>query len=300
MLVAEGWQDYELIDTGFGEKLERWGKYVLRRPDPQALWAREDSETLWENADAVYHRSDQGGGYWEYRGTVPDRWKIEYGKLIFLVQPMQFKHTGVFPEQAVNWDWARVRIGREQNRRRKEGRNDAIEILNLFAYTGGATMAAVSVGARVCHVDASKGMILKAKENITASKLSNELTRFIVDDVSKFVRREIKRKRRYDAIIMDPPAYGRGPDGELWKVENQLFDLIRLCSELLSREPLFMIVSSYASALSPTTIGNFLALSVGSKNGGLVSSDEIGLKSSLRGLTLPCGCCGRWEAANKD
>ena len=295
MLVAEGWQDYELLDTCFGEKLERWGKYILRRPDPQAIWPKGAEEALWGSADAVYHRSGRGGGYWEFSRDVPDKWTIKYEGLTFHIQPMQFKHTGLFPEQAVNWVWARDLIVRRLKRMRDRGQVGTTEVLNLFAYTGGATLAAVSAGARVCHVDASKGMVQRAKENMSASRLPSELTRYIVDDVRKFVKREIRRNRRYDAIVMDPPAYGRGPDGELWRVEEQLFDLVEMCAKLLSDEPLFMIISAYASALAPTAIKNLLSLTVESEIGGRVSCDEIGLESLAQGFVLPCGCCGRWE-----
>jgi len=297
MLVAEGWQDYELIDTGFGEKLERWGSYILRRPDPLAVWPRELEEDRWECADAVYHRSDKGGGYWENKANrMPEKWVISYKELKFLIKPMQFKHTGLFPEQALNWEWSMEKIRRERERRQSRGIDRPVDILNLFAYTGAATMAAVSAGARVCHVDASKGMVRVAKENAEISGLPHELTRYIVDDVGKFVGREVKRGRKYDAIIMDPPAYGRGPDGELWKIGDQLFDLIGRCIELLSQEPLFIIINSYATSLSPVTLGNILTLSAEKRFGGKSFCDEIVLRSGSRGIVLPCGCCGRWEA----
>ncbi|MCL2164675.1 MAG: class I SAM-dependent methyltransferase [Oscillospiraceae bacterium] len=296
MLVAEGWQDYELIDTGFGEKLERWGEYILRRPDPQVLWPNDSKEKRWSGADAVYHRSDKGGGYWEYIREIPDKWVIGYEGLRFQIQPMQFKHTGLFPEQIVNWKWIKAKIEEERTRRQSCGIDDTINVLNLFAYTGAATMTAVLAGARVCHVDASRGMVQRAKENVALSGLPYELTRYIVDDVFKFVRREIKRNRKYDGIIMDPPTYGRGPDGELWKIEYHLFDLVEQCVALLSLRPSFIIVNSYASALSPATVGNLLSLSVERKYGGRTSYHEIGIRSSSRSVVLPCGFCGRWEA----
>ena len=299
MLVAEGWQDYELIDSGFGEKLERWGRYILRRPDPQALWSRESSDGIWAKADAVYHRNDKGGGHWENATQLPDKWVIGYKELKFQVWPMQFKHTGVFPEQAVNWDWVGEKIERERKRRLNNGCTDVVDVLNLFAYTGGATMAVVSAGARACHVDASKGMVQKAKENVALSGLPSDMTRYIVDDARKFVTREIKRNKKYDGIIMDPPTYGRGPDGELWKIEDQIFDLVNQCVKLLTPTPLFFIINSYASILSPATIGNILALSVKRKYNGRVICDEIGIKSGFGNVILPCGRCGRWEAPDE-
>jgi len=288
MLLADGWKDYELIDAGNGEKLERWGGYILRRPDPQAIWPISAGTEVWERADAHYHRSSSGGGRWEYIKKLPSRWTIKYGELSFYIEPTGFKHTGLFPEQAVNWDWIRDKI-------KKSGRK--INVLNLFAYTGGATVAAIHANAEVCHVDASKGMVTRAKENLELSGLRDRPVRFIVDDVLKFVAREKRRGRKYDAVIMDPPSYGRGPNGEVWKIEDELFGLISLCMDVLTDEPLFFIVNSYTTGLSPTVIENMLKLSLKKKFGGMVNADELGLKASATGLVLPCGSTGRWEMA---
>jgi len=287
MLLADDWVDYELLDAGGGEKLERWGKYILRRPDPQAIWPIAGDQSVWEKVDAHYHRSSSGGGSWEYKNKLPERWVINYEGLSFYVEPTGFKHTGLFPEQAINWKWLMGKI---------KSRPGRTSVLNLFAYTGGATVAAASAGAEVCHVDASKGMVTRAKENLNLSGLGEKPVRFIVDDVVKFVRREIRRGRRYDAVIMDPPSYGRGPKGELWKIEDELYGLIQLCMDLLSEEPLFFLINSYTTGLSPTVVGNMLRLSVKRKFGGRVSADEIGLPITLSGLVLPCGAAGRWEA----
>jgi len=287
MLLADDWLDYELIDTGDGEKLERWGKYILRRPDPQAIWPIDNNTGIWQKADAHYHRSSSGGGKWEFKRKIPDRWMINYGDLTFYIEPTGFKHTGLFPEQAVNWKWMMKKI-------KSSGRQ--VNILNLFAYTGGATVAAASAGAEVCHVDASKGMVTRAKENLAASGLGDKRVRFIVDDVVKFVQREIRRGRKYDAIIMDPPSYGRGPKGELWKIEDELYGLICLCIDVLSPKPLFFLINSYTTGLSPTVIKNMLQISMKKKFGGTVFADEIGLPVTSSGLVLPCGASGRWEA----
>ncbi len=286
MLLAEDWKDYELIDTGGGEKLERWGKYTLRRPDPQAIWPAAGNIKAWAAADARYHRSKSGGGNWEYIKKLPSQWTIEYGELAFHVEPTGFKHTGLFPEQAVNWKWMESKI-------RNAGRK--ISVLNLFAYTGGATVAAAHACAEVCHVDASKGMVTRARENLALSKLSDRPVRFIVDDVMKFVSREIRRGKTYDAVIMDPPSYGRGPNGELWKIEEELYGLITLCMKILTPQPLFVLVNSYTTGLSPTVVGNMLKLSMQLKFGGSVNADEVGLRASSNGLVLPCGAAGRWE-----
>ncbi len=286
MLLAEEWKDYELIDAGGGEKLERWGNFILRRPDPQAIWPITGNEKDWANADAHYHRSSSGGGNWEYFKKLPAQWNIKYGELSFHIEPTGFKHTGLFPEQAVNWDWMEQNI-------RTAGRK--VSILNLFAYTGGATVAAAHAGAEVCHVDASKGMVTRAKENIALSKLSEAPVRFIVDDVIKFVSRESRRGKTYDAVIMDPPSYGRGPNGELWKIEEELYGLISLCMQILTPQPLFLLVNSYTTGLSPTVIGNMLRLSMQHKFGGSVTADEVGLRAAATGLILPCGAAGRWE-----
>ena len=286
MLLAEDWKEYELIDTGGGEKLERWGKYTLRRPDPQAIWPVTGDEKIWSGADAHYHRSSSGGGSWEYHRKLPHQWTVKYGDIELYVEPTGFKHTGIFPEQAVNWKWMQEKI-------KSAGRK--ISVLNLFAYTGGATVAAASAGAEVCHVDASRGMVTRAKENLALSKLSDRPVRFIVDDVVKFVSREIRRGRTYDAVIMDPPSYGRGPNGELWKIEEELYGLIKLCMDILTPQPLFFLVNSYTTGLSPTVIGNMLRISVQRRYKGSVAADEVGLRATATGLVLPCGAAGRWE-----
>ncbi len=310
MLLADDWKDYELIDTGGGEKLERWGKYTLRRPDPQAIWPAAGNEKAWRNVDAHYHRSSSGGGRWEYFRKLPAQWTIKYGDLEFFVEPTGFKHTGIFPEQAVNWKWIESKIrgavgaaGRTDDQKYDrediagiEGEGRRISVLNLFAYTGGATVAAAHAGAEVCHVDASKGMVARAKENLALSKLADRPVRFIVDDVVKFVARENRRGRRYDAVIMDPPSYGRGPNGELWKIEDEIYGLITQCMDILTEKPLFFLVNSYTTGLSPTVIGNMLKLSMQRKFGGGVTADEIGLPVSAADLVLPCGASGRWEA----
>lgn len=287
MLVADDWKDYELIAAGGGEKLERWGEYVLRRPDPQAIWPRTGDVGIWERADAHYHRSSSGGGSWEFKRKLPEKWTISYGKLSFYIQPTGFKHTGLFPEQAVNWKWMMDRI-------KNAGRG--IRVLNLFAYTGGATIAVAGAGAEVCHVDAAKGMVARARENLILSGLGEKPVRFITDDVKKFVQREIRRGRLYDAVIMDPPSYGRGPAGELWKIEDELFELLELCTQVLSQTPLFFTVNSYTTGLSPAVVNNLLLLSVAKSFGGETSADEIGLRATSSGLILPCGSTGRWCA----
>lgn len=287
MLIADDWKDYELIDTGNGEKLERWGKYILRRPDPQAIWPVIDQTGRWERIDANYHRSESGGGNWEYLRRLPERWTVSYGDMSFYVEPTGFKHTGLFPEQAVNWKWMASKI---------KSASQPVRVLNLFAYTGGATVAAAYAGAEVCHIDAAKGMVARARENLQLSGLGEKAVRFIVDDVIKFVQREKRRNRYYEGIIMDPPSFGRGPNGEVWKLEDELFGLIGLCIEVLSPQPLFFLINSYTTGLSPTVLANMLALSMGRKYSGRISSDEIGLKASSSGLILPCGSSGRWEA----
>lgn len=286
MLLADGWKDYELIDTGGGEKLERWGKYILRRPDPQAIWPIRDKNGRWEKADAHYHRSSSGGGKWEYRTRLPETWSIQYKELRFKIEPTGFKHTGLFPEQAVNWDWMIDRI-------RTAGK--PVKVLNLFAYTGGASVAAAYAGAEVCHVDAAKGMVAWAKENLQLSRLGDKPVRLIVDDVVKFVEREKRRGRTYEGIIMDPPSYGRGPKGELWKIEDELYRLVELCTEVLSPEPVFMLINSYTTGLAPTVLSNILTLNLKGKFGGKVTADEVGLPVTSTGIILPCGASGRWE-----
>ncbi|HEY8391115.1 MAG TPA: class I SAM-dependent methyltransferase [Capillibacterium sp.] len=288
MFLAEDWQDYELLDTGDGEKLERWGKYILRRPDPQVIWPRLVKDKHWDGAHARYHRSKSGGGSWEYFVQLPEKWEISYGDLKFYVKPMGFKHTGLFPEQAVNWQWIIKKI---------RGHQTPVRVLNLFAYTGGASLAAAYAGAaEVCHVDAAKGMVTWAKENLQLSGLANRRVRFIVDDVSKFVQREIRRGHRYEAVIMDPPSYGRGPNGELWKLEDELYNLVDLCLNVLAPEPLFFLINSYTTGLAPSVLKNILTLTVKKRYGGTIAADEVGLPVSRSGLVLPCGATGRWEA----
>ncbi|MBP3967187.1 MULTISPECIES: class I SAM-dependent methyltransferase [Paenibacillus] len=286
MYNADLWKDYELLDTGNGEKLERWGGYVLRRPDPQVIWPIANESGLWKTADGHYHRSSSGGGEWEFRTKMPERWSISYGELKFHIKPTSFKHTGLFPEQAVNWTWMMDKI-------RKAGR--PIRVLNLFAYTGGATVAAAAAGAEVCHVDAAKGMVQWAKENAELSGLSTAPVRYITDDVFKFVQREQRRGSKYDAIIMDPPSYGRGPNGETWKLEQNLYPFLEFCTTILTENPLFVLVNSYTTGLSPTVLHNMLHMTVGRKHKGSIHCGEIGIPISASGLTLPCGILGRWE-----
>lgn len=281
--IAKDWKAYELLMTGDGQKQERWGDFILRRPEPQAVWP---AEKPWEKADAVYHRSKSGGGHWEYIRKIPAKWQISYKQLKFNVEPTGFKHTGLFPEQAVNWDFSMEKINRA-------GRKT--EILNLFAYTGGATVACASAGASVCHVDAAKGMVARAKDNLALSGMRDKPVRFIVDDAIKFVKREIRRGRKYDGIIMDPPAYGRGPAGELWKIEDTLYELVELCAQLLGEDPLFFIINSYASALSPILMENIMGLLLQNKLGGQIETFELGLKITNSSMILPCGFTGRWE-----
>lgn len=287
MFLADKWTEYELIDSSDGEKLERWGKYILRRPDPQAVWSHKISSAPWNKTDATYHRSASGGGKWQFfNKSLPQSWKINYHDLTFNIKPMGFKHTGLFPEQAVNWDWFSGLISKE---------NRPINVLNLFAYTGGATVAALKAGASVCHVDASKGMVSWAKENVIASGLGDKPVRYIVDDVVKFVQREFRRGRKYDAVIMDPPSYGRGPSGEVWKIENELFHLVTECVKILSEKPLFFLINSYTTGLSAQILTNILTMTLCSIFGGNVSSDEIGLPITAQNLILPCGISGRWQ-----
>lgn len=293
MFLANGWKDYELIDCNRGEKLERWGEYRLIRPDPQVVWELDPAQKspLWSRADARYLRSKSGGGQWETYQKLPDSWTVSYGKLTFGIKPMGFKHTGLFPEQAANWDWFSGII-------RQSGRTD-VQVLNLFAYTGGATMAAAAAGAAVCHVDAAKGMVNWAKENAALSGLSDRPIRYIVDDVKKFVDREIRRGRKYDGIIMDPPSYGRGPGGELWKIEQELFGLIQLCLKALSDRPLFFLVNTYTTGLSGSVMENIFRLTLLKRFGGRFAVDEVGLPVTSQGLVLPCGYSSRWCAAEQ-
>lgn len=287
MYLSDQWQDYELLDTGGGEKLERWGSVMLRRPDPQIIWPLESETQEWKQAHARYHRSSSGGGQWEFKEKLPEQWTIRYGRLQFLIRPTNFKHTGLFPEQAVNWDWIMNKI---------RGANRPIRVLNLFAYSGGATIAAASAGAEVCHVDAAKGMIQWAKENAQLSGLSDKPIRYITDDVFKFVQREQRRGKQYDAIIMDPPSYGRGPNGETWKLEENLFPFLEFCTTILSPNPLFMLINSYTTGLSPSVIHNLLHITMKKRHGGTIHCGEIGLPITRSGIHLPCGILGRWES----
>lgn len=284
MWIADQWKDYEVIDTSEGEKLERWGKYTLVRPDPQVIWNTPRTDPRWRHYDGRYARSSSGGGKWSEH-HLPERWQIGYGPLTFHVKPMNFKHTGIFPEQAVNWDF-------EMDRIRGAGR--PVSVLNLFAYTGGATLAAAAAGASVCHVDAARGMVAWARENAKASGLEQAPIRWIVDDCAKFVEREIKRGRRYDAIIMDPPSYGRGPSGEIWKLEENLFPFVELVTGVLSEEPLFFLINSYTTGLSASVLTYLLETLVSRHHGGHTDSQELGLRVSSTGLALPCGATGRW------
>ncbi|ACL76762.1 class I SAM-dependent methyltransferase [Ruminiclostridium cellulolyticum] len=285
MLLADEWKEYELIETGDGEKLERWGNIILRRPDPQIIWPIKDKK-VWDRADAHYHRSQSGGGQWEFKKKVPKRWTISFNDLKFYIEPTGFKHTGLFPEQAVNWKWMINSIQKA---------NRPIRVLNLFAYTGGATVATAYAGAEVCHVDAAKGMVNWAKENLALSGLADRPVRFITDDCMKFVQREIRRGKKYDGIIMDPPSYGRGPGGEIWKIEDSLYGFVEQCMGLLSDKPLFFLVNSYTTGFSPTVLSNILKKTIGRRFKGTYSSGEVGIPVSNSGLVLPCGIYGRWE-----
>ena len=286
MWIADNWKDYKVIDCSDGEKLERWGEYTLIRPDPQVLRSFPRKDRGWREWNGHYHRSSKGGGEWEFR-KLPEQWEIHYGELTFHLKPFSFKHTGLFPEQAVNWDWFSEQI-RTADR--------PVKVLNLFAYTGGATCAAAKAGASVTHVDASKGMVTWAKENAKASGLEDAPIRWIVDDCVKFVEREIRRGNHYDAIIMDPPSYGRGPKGEIWKIEEKIHPFIQLCTQVLSEQPLFVLVNSYTTGLAPAVLTYMLASELEPKYGGYVESQEIGLPVERTGLVLPCGAAGRWTA----
>ena len=286
MWVSDGWRDYELIDCGGGEKLERWGKHVLVRPDPQAIWQTPRNNPLWRRPDARYARASTGGGAWEKK-DVPAQWQVRYRELTFQVKPMNFKHTGLFPEQAANWDFAMEQI-------RRAGR--PISVLNLFAYTGGATVACAAAGASVCHVDVARGMVSWGRDNARASGLEDAPIRWIVDDCAKFVEREIRRGRRYDAVIMDPPSYGRGPSGEVWKLEDSLWPFVELVAGVLSDEPLFFLINSYTTGLAPSVLTYILESLITPKYGGRTHSDELGLPVTESGLALPCGATGRWMA----
>lgn len=285
MDVANNWKDYEILDMANGEKLERWGNVYLIRPDPQIIWKNKSFPEKWNIANARYNRSSTGGGSWKYNKKMPENWQIKYKNLTFNIKPMGFKHTGLFPEQAVNWDWMIEKI---KNAKRE------IKVLNLFAYTGGATVACSYAGASVCHVDSSKGMTAWAKENIASSGLADRPVRFIVDDVVKFVNREIRRGNKYDGIIMDPPSYGRGTNGEVWKFEENIADLVELCTKVLSDNPLFFLINSYTTGISSTVLENILRLNI--KKKGKLSCGEVGLKMTNSKLVLPCGIYGRWES----
>ena len=285
MWIADGWKDYELLDCGGGEKLERWGDQILVRPDPQAIWESDRKNRGWRTANARYSRSSTGGGHWD-KNKLPESWPIAYKDLRFQVKPMNFKHTGIFPEQAANWDYAMAKI-------RAAGR--PVSVLNLFGYTGAATVACASAGASVCHVDAAKGMVAWGKENAAASGVADRPIRWIVDDCGKFVEREIRRGRRYDAVIMDPPSYGRGPGGEVWKLETNLWPFVELVSGVLSDDPLFVIINSYTTGLSPSVL-TYLSESIFTRRfGGRSASQELGLPVTASGLVLPCGATCRWE-----
>ena len=284
MWIADQWKDYEVLDTSEGEKLERWGDYLLVRPDPQVIWNTPKELPGWRKMNGHYHRSSKGGGEWEFF-DLPKQWEIAYKELRFNLKPFSFKHTGLFPEQAVNWDWFSDKI-------RNAGR--PVKVLNLFAYTGGATLATAAAGAAVTHVDASKGMVNWAKENAKSSGLEEAPIRWLVDDCMKFVEREIRRGNHYDGIIMDPPSYGRGPKGEIWKIEDSIYDFIRLCTKILSDDPLFFLVNSYTTGLAPAVLTYMLSTEL-KRFGGHVDSQEIGLPVTKTGLVLPCGASGRWE-----
>jgi 23S rRNA (cytosine1962-C5)-methyltransferase len=329
MFIADHWKDYEVIDTSSGDKLERWGKYILRRPDPQVIWQTELRNPAWKKLNGHYHRSQKGGGEWEFF-HLPEQWTISYvlggtGKstlrenaretyqrvapvyalltelpakdreLTFHLKPFAFKHTGLFPEQAANWDWFSDKILGEIERRRAAGSDKPVKVLNLFAYTGGATLAAAKAGAHVTHVDASKGMVQWAKENAQSSDLDTAPIRWLVDDCTKFVEREIRRGNTYDAIIMDPPSYGRGPKGEIWKIEDAVYPLIQLAAKLLTKDSIFFLINSYTTGLQPAVMSYMLSTVLVPELGGVVHSEEVGLPVTETGLVLPCGCSGRWE-----
>ena len=289
MWVSDQWRDYTLLDCGGGEKLERWGPYTLVRPDPQAIWSTPRKHSGWKQYHARYRRSSTGGGQWEKR-NLPEHWDIQYGSLTFQVKLMNFKHTGLFPEQASNWDFVAEKIRLSKR---------PVSVLNLFAYTGGATIACASAGASVCHVDAAKGMVSWARENAKASGLEDAPIRWIVDDCAKFVEREIRRGRRYDAVIMDPPSYGRGPSGEIWKLEENLFPFLQLVSKVLSNHPLFFLVNSYTTGLAPSVLTYLLESVITQKYGGHTESQELGLPVEENDLFLPCGATGRWTSPDR-
>ena len=286
MRIAENWTDYRILDTSDGEKLESWGGRILVRPDPQIIWKPEKNVALWNKADAVYHRSEKGGGRWEYKKNLPESWTISYGELKFIIRPTGFKHTGLFPEQAVNWDYMADKIQRAKR---------PVKVLNLFAYTGGATLACANAGASVSHVDASKGMVQWARENAALSGLDDKPVRWLVDDCEKFVKREIRRGNFYDAVVMDPPSYGRGPGGEIWKLEDQIYGLVKTCAAVLSDNPLFFVLNSYTTGLSPSVMAYILHDILVGKFGGRISADEIGIPVESSGMALPCGSTAIWS-----
>ena len=284
MIIANDWKDYEILDMSEGQKLERWKDVILARPDPQIIWKKKSFPEKWKNINATYQRSSSGGGSWKYNKKMPSSWQVKYKNLTFNIKPMGFKHTGLFPEQAVNWDWMINKIKSEKRE---------IKVLNLFAYTGGATCACLSAGASVCHVDSSKGMVSWAKENVASCGLANRPVRYIVDDVIKFVNREIRRNNKYDVIVMDPPSYGRGANGEVWKFEENINELVELCTKVLSDDPLFFLINSYTTGISSKVLENILNLNI--KYKGKLSNGEIGLPMTNSKLVLPCGIYGRWE-----
>ena len=290
MKLANEWKEYKILDMADGQKLEKWGDIILSRPDPQIIWKNKSFHDKWNKINATYHRSKTGGGSWEFNKKMPNSWQIHYKKLTFNIKPMGFKHTGLFPEQAVNWDWMINKIEEEKKKTKRE-----IKVLNLFAYTGGATVACLSAGASVCHVDSSKGMTTWAKENVISSGLEKMQVRYIVDDVVKFVNREIRRGNKYDAIIMDPPSYGRGTKGEVWQFEDNIYDLVELCTKVLSDNPLFFLINSYTTGISSTVLNNILNLTVGKRYKGKQECGEIGLPMENSKLILPCGIYARWE-----
>ncbi|MEG1550912.1 MAG: class I SAM-dependent methyltransferase [Oscillospiraceae bacterium] len=285
MRYTNDWKDYELLDCSSGQRLERWGNITLIRPDPQVIWNTPKKHPLWKKPDAIYHRSKEGGGNWELLNKIPDFWSIKFNELTFNVKTMGFKHTGIFPEQAVNWEYT-------SNLIKNAGRK--VKVLNLFAYTGGATIAALKAGAEVVHVDASKGMVQWAKENAASSGVANMPVRWIVDDCAKFVAREIRRGNKYDIIIMDPPSYGRGPNGEIWKLENEVYNFVELCKDVLSDNPLMVLINSYTTGLSPAVMQYILGSAICPQFGGNVTSDEIGLPVTNSGMILPCGSSAIW------
>ena len=291
MWICKDWKDYEILDISAGDKLEVWNGYKLIRPDPQVIWNERQFPSLWKNAHARYNRSKSGGGNWDFNKKLPDSWEVSFEPLSlkFAIKPMGFKHTGLFPEQAANWMWFSDIIKKAAPKR-------PVKVLNLFAYTGGATVAAAAAGADVVHVDSSKGMVAWAKENLALSGHSDKFVRFMVDDAIKFTEREIRRGNRYDGIIMDPPSYGRGPGGEVWKIEDEIYPLVKKCASLLSDNPLFFLINSYTTGLAPSVLSNILALTVGKTHKGKIISDELGLPVKNTNLVLPCGASGRWEA----